>query len=67
MLNLAQPYITLEKKLNTDFVNPASSVDIRPEHPAIKDPRRKRKDTDKGMYNRYDRYTPLKTSSRRIY
>lgn len=67
MLNLAQPCVTLKEKLNTRFDNPTSSIDICLEHPVEKDPRRWREDTDKGTYNQYDRYTPLKTSSRRIY
>lgn len=67
MLNLAQSYITLEKKLNTNFDNLVSSIYASPKNPAGKVPHRQREDTDKGTCDRCDRYTPLSTPIGRIY
>lgn len=67
MLNLAQPNITLKEKLNTHFDNLTSPANENFECPPGKESQRQREDVDKGVYGRYDKYTPLKISQGEIY
>lgn len=67
MLNLDQPYIMLEEKLNTHFDNQTSTANENFEPPLRKESHKRNKDADKGTYGRYDKYTPLNTSLGKIY
>lgn len=56
MLNLAQPYMTLEEKMTTRFDNPNSYIDASSDRPSRKESCWQKEDTDKGMYNRYKKW-----------
>lgn len=62
ILNIAQPYITLEENLNTRFDNPTSTIDVISKCLSGKDSRKQREDVDREIYGHYNIYIPLKTS-----
>lgn len=67
MLNLAQPYIMLEEKLNTCFDNSTSAADTSSNFPSRKESHRQKEDADRGMYGRKDKYILLNTIQNKIY
>lgn len=67
MLNLTQPYIKLEEKLNTHFDNPTSAADASSDRTLGKESHLRKKDIDMRRYIWYDKYTLLNTSQDKSY
>lgn len=66
MLSMAQSYLILEEKLNTEFVNP-TFVDTNSGHPFGKEFHYKNDDSKRGMQGQYDKYTLLNAYREKIY
>lgn len=66
MLVMAQSYMILEEKFNTQLDNPIFA-NTNSNHSARKESHRRKYDSDRGMQGLYEKYTSLNSSQEKIY